>query len=76
MNKKSTSNINSEIEKFIINAHQKYKLGADAISKKMALPLNEGGLNVKISRAPIGKSFTKITLGLISPIKEFWARLR
>jgi len=60
MNKKSTSNINSEIEKFIINAHQKYKLGADAISKKMALPLNEGGLNVKISRAPIGKRLTKL----------------
>tara|TARA_B100001250_G_C19778774_1_gene780861 strand:- start:896 stop:1405 length:510 start_codon:yes stop_codon:yes gene_type:complete len=60
MNKKSTSNLSSEIEKFIINAHQKYKLGADAISKKMALTLNEGGLNVKISRAPIGKRLTKL----------------
>ena len=54
------STITPEIEKFIIDLFNKEKIGAQAISDRLALPIKDGGLNVKISRAPIGKKITKL----------------
>ena len=54
------STITPEIEKFIIDLYNKEKIGAQAISDRLALPIKDGGLNVKISRAPIGKKITKL----------------
>ena len=45
-----------EIEKKIIELHQKYKLGAQAIADKLTEEFN-----TKFSRAPVGKRITALT---------------
>lgn len=68
------STITPEVEKFILQLRKKYKIGAEAISKQLELPVNpenplEGGLGIKISRAPIGKRLAKLLKeGKIKPI--------
>ena len=52
--KKTTSNITLEVEKRIIELHQKDKLGAQAISDKLSEEFD-----INFSRAPIGKRLTK-----------------
>ena len=53
--KKTTSNITLEVEKRIIELHQKDKLGAQAISDKLSEEFD-----INFSRAPIGKRLTKL----------------